>query len=311
MKSLTIVCPAYNEEAVIERFYDALKTELNALTNYKSDVVFVVDGGTDRTFDILKGIAAKDARVRSLKFSRNFGHQMALIAGIDYAKGNVVIMMDSDLQHPPSLIPKLLEEYEKENDIVYTVRYAENTGFFRKLAGSFFYWAVNMISEVPIHENASDFRLLSRKVVDTLKNDIHERDLFLRGMIQWIGYRQTSVPFAPDKRAGGVSKYSLGRLFRFATSGAVSFSKKPLRAAGILGLLLATFGFLFTLYTVFEYFTSNTLPPGWSTVVVLLSIFGSVQLIVLWILGEYLGVIFEEVKARPRYIVESAVNVEL
>jgi dolichol-phosphate mannosyltransferase len=309
VKTLTVVCPAFNEEAVIERFYQALKEQLDSITQYQSSIVFVVDGGADRTFDILTDIARRDKRVRALKFSRNFGHQMALIAGIDHAEGDVVIMMDSDLQHPPSLIPRLIEEHEQGRDIVYTVREGERIGFMRKIAGGAFYRLVNLISEVPIHANASDFRLISRKVADTLRDNIHERDLFLRGMMQWIGFNHASVPFTPAARGGGISKYSLGRLLRFAVSGAVSFSRKPLRAAGILGLLFAVFGFLFALYSVFEYFTSNSLPPGWSTLVVLLSLFGGIQLIVLWILGEYIGVIFEEVKARPRYIVAESVNI--
>lgn len=309
MPTLTVVCPAYNEAPGIESFYKALRSELTKLARYKADIVFVVDGSTDATFEILAKIAQADDSVRVIRFSKNFGHQMALLAGIDHATGNIVVMMDSDLQHPPSVIPKLLAEYEKGNEIVYTVRVGEKIGAVRKIAGSIFYRFVNVISDIPINENASDFRLISRRVAEVLKNEIHERDMFLRGMMGWMGFKQAVVRFKPDARVAGKSNYSLGRLVALALSGAVSFSKKPLRAAGILGFFFASFGFLFALYTAGEFVFADTLPPGWATIVVLLSVFGGLQLIFLGILGEYIGVIFDEVKARPRYIIESAINI--
>jgi dolichol-phosphate mannosyltransferase len=309
MKKLSVICPAYNEEAVIGEFYKALSGALDGLAGYGSEIIFVVDGGDDKTFEILSDIASRDRRVRVLKFSRNFGHQMALLAGVDYAEGDAVVMMDADLQHPPRLIAELLSEYEKGNDVVYTVRIGEKVGVLRKAAGALFYRMVNAVSEVHVVENASDFRLLSGRVARVLREDVRERDMFLRGMIQWLGFRQARVDFTPDARAAGRSKYSLGKLLLLALSGSVSFSKKPLRAASVLGVFLAAFGFLFALYTVGEYFASKTLPPGWATLTVLVSVFGGIQLIVLGIIGEYLGVIFDEVKARPRYIIERAVNV--
>lgn len=308
MKTLTVICPAYNEAQGIETFYRALQSELRKLTGYKTDVLFVVDGSTDATFNVLTRIALSDNAVSVIKLSKNFGHQMALLAGIDHAQGDAIIMMDSDLQHPPALIPKLLAEYEKGNEVVYTVRVGERVGILRKLAGLLFYRFVNAISDIPINENASDFRLISQKVADVLKKEIHERDMFLRGIIRWVGFKQAMVEFTPNARVAGKSQYSFGKLLRLAISGAVSFSKKPLRVASILGIILASFGFLFALYTVGEFFLADTLPPGWATIVVLFSIFSGVQLIFLGILGEYIGVIFDEVKARPRYIIESTIN---
>lgn len=309
MKTLTVVCPAMNEAEGIAIFYTALSSELSKLSAYNSRILFVVDGATDTTFLILKGIAEKDSRVSILNFSANFGHQMALLAGIDYADADIVITMDSDMQHPPELIPKLLAEFERGNDVVYTVRAdSEDVSFVRRFLGAVFYKCVNMISDVPIQKNASDFRLISRRVVTVLQTQVRERNLFLRGVISWMGFRQVAVSFQAAKRYAGSSNYSIGRLVRFAVFGLISFSTKPLRAATTVGLLFAFFGFCFAVYAVIEYFINHTLPPGWSTLVVLVSIFGGVQLVFLGIIGEYIGAIFDEVKARPHYIVADKIN---
>lgn len=310
MKTLTVVCPAYNEAEGIRRFYDVLVLELSKLSSYTWSILFVVDGGTDGTFKILKEIASKDGKVRVLKFSRNFGHQMALLAGIDHAKSDVVITMDSDLQHPPSFIPKLLAEYEKGSDIVYTIRvHDESIGILRKWVGNMFYRFINLISDIPINRNASDFRLISGRVAALIRTSIRERNTFLRGIMSWVGFAQSSLNFTAHRRIAGHSKYSLSRLIQFALFGIVSFSKKPLRAASVVGMLFALFGFGVALVATIQYFTDNTLPSGWATVVVLLSVFGGVQLIFLGIIGEYIGAIFDEVKARPHYIIDEALNV--
>ena len=310
MKSLSIVCPAYNEAEGIRSFYEVLSAELKKLPNYASTILFVVDGGSDNTFEILQDIAHEDPSVRVLKFSRNFGHQMALLAGIDYAQGDIIITMDSDLQHPPSFIPALLEQYEKGNDIVYTLRDDIHTvTATRRLVGNIFYRFINLISDVPINRNASDFRLISRRVADVIRDNIQERNMFLRGVISWVGFKQSSLPFTAHKRVAGRSKYSLSRLLQLATFGIISFSKKPLRAASVVGALIALIGFCIALGTIAQYFIYGALPSGFTTLVVLLSIYGGVQLIFLGIIGEYIGAIFDEVKGRPRYIIEEAVNI--
>lgn len=311
MKTLTVMCPAYNEAEGITHFYEVLKEELSRLKGYDSTMLFIVDGGTDDTFDILKNIATHDTRVQVINFSRNFGHQMALLAGIDYARGDIIVMMDSDLQHPPAVIPRLIAEYEKGYDIVYTVRDDTQTvGLVRRVVGKFFYWGINQLSEVHISENASDFRLISAKAAEVIRKSIGERSMFLRGVIGWIGFKQSSVRFTTAARAAGVSKYSIKRLLQFALFGIISFSKKPLRAASVVGALFALFGFGVAFVTLVQYFTDQALPSGWATVVVLLSVFGGLQLIFLGIMGEYIGAIFDEVKGRPRYIVEEAINVK-
>lgn len=309
-KGLVVVVPAYNEEEGIEHFHTVLSAELNKLSAYTSSILFVDDGSKDDTFSILKNIAARDRTVSVLKLSRNFGHQAALLAGIDHAEGDVVVTMDADLQHPPAVIPLLLAEYEKGNDVVYTFREeADNLGFFRKFAGALFYRAVNLISDVPIRRNASDFRLMSRRVAELMRERLRERNMFMRGIISWVGFSQSSVRFKADSRFAGSSKYSLSRNIQFAIFGLISFSKKPLRAAAVIGLGCAFFGFAFATVTIVQYFLGFSLEPGWASIVVLLSVFGGIQLFFLGVIGEYIGAIFDEVKSRPQYLVDESVNV--
>ncbi len=309
MKTLTVVCPAYNEADGIRDFYGVLKAELAKLSNYSSKILFVDDGSRDSTYSVLLSIAKGDKNVQVAHFSRNFGHQLALLAGIDHSKADVVIMMDSDLQHPPAVIPLLLAEYEKGNDIVYTVRDDSQTvGMGRRIMGKIFYWVVNRLSDVPISENASDFRLISGRVAELIRTQIRERNIFLRGIISWIGFKSSYVHFKTAARKAGVSKYSVSRLLQFAIFGIISFSKKPLRLATISGLLIALIGFVVALVTIVQSFINNSLPDGWATVVVLLSILGGVQIVFLGILGEYVGAIFDEAKARPNYIIEDIIN---
>lgn len=310
MKTLTVIGPVYREEAVIEAFYTELKAELAKLSNWESKILFVVDKSNDRTLEILRKIAQRDPSVGVIGLSTRFGHQMSLLAGLDHAQGNAIIMMDTDLQHPPAVIPELLAQFEQGKDIVYTIRETSgDVSLLRAVLGSIFYRFVNAISDVPIIENASDFRLISRRVADVIRTGVGERNLFLRGIFAWVGFEQGCVRFAAHERRGGKSKYSLTRLLQFATSGIISFSKKPLRAASIVGVLFALFGFCVAAGTIVQYFIYGSLPSGFATLVVLLSLFGGVQLIFLGIIGEYIGAIFDEVKARPRYIVEESINV--
>ncbi len=312
MKTVTVICPVYNEEAVIELFYLEVKAVLNGLTHlYQPGILFVVDRSQDTTLDILKRIAAIDPNVMILALSSRFGHQMSLLAGIDYSDTDAVIMMDSDLQHPPELLPIMLQEYEKGYDIVYTLRQdTPDINWFKRTSSKLFYRLINRISEVPINESAADFRLISRRVADLFRTQIRERNLFLRGMIGWIGFKTVTLSFQVRKRPAGKSKYSIRRMIRFGTDGVISFSKSPLQAAIVVGMAFAILGFVFALFTLVQYFLSRALPPGWATVTILLSIFSGIQLIFLGIIGEYIGAIFDEVKARPHYIVEEMINIK-
>lgn len=310
MKTLTVVCPVYNEQEVIEAFYHTLNRVLSGIADrYRTDVLFVVDRGTDDTLDILKSIAARDPTVRVLALSARFGHQMALLAGIDHSTADAVVMLDSDLQHPPELIPALLDAFEQGHDIVFTIREnAPDIGLLARWGSRLFYKLLNMLSRVPIPESAADYRLISRRVALVFQTQIRERNQFMRGLFGWVGFRRTGIPFRARPRGGGRTKYSPGRLFRFAMEGITSFSKRPLQAAIFTGFGCAFFGLTLAFVTLIQYFYYAQLPSGWTTIVILISGFSGIQLIFMGIIGEYIGAIFDEVKARPHYIVEEKIN---
>jgi glycosyltransferase involved in cell wall biosynthesis len=310
MKSLAVICPVYNEAEVIGEFHAALVAVLGPLSDrYAWTVTYVVDRSSDGTLELLKKIAAGEPRARVLALSTRFGHQASLVAGIDHSDADALIMLDSDLQHPPELIPKLLEEFERGPDIVYTIREdAPDIGWFKRATSRMFYRLINRLSDVPIQESAADYRLISRKVATVFRTQIRERNQFLRGLFAWAGFRSAAVRFQVRPRGGGRSKYSLTRMVRFALSGITSFSKRPLQAAIFFGFLFAFGGMVLASITVAQYFLHSQLPPGWATLVILMSFFSGVQLIFLGILGEYISAIFDEVKARPIYIVDEKTN---
>jgi polyisoprenyl-phosphate glycosyltransferase len=312
MKTLTVISPVYNEAEVLERFYEELSANLQPLADrYRTRILFVLDRSSDNSVDILKRLAGADRNVGVLSLSARFGHQMALLAGIDHTDADVIVMMDSDLQHPPSLLPALLAQYESGYDIVNTVREDEQElGLLKRNSSRLFYRMINSISDVPINERAADFRLISRKVAEVFKYQIRERNQFLRGLLSWIGFSTTFVPFRVGARVAGRSKYSTARLMRFAVQGIVSFSKRPLQAAVVLGFIFAGFGLINAVLTLAQYFLYSSLPSGWTTLAILISVFSGVQLIFLGIIGEYIGAIFDEVKGRPHYIVDEKVNLD-
>jgi polyisoprenyl-phosphate glycosyltransferase len=310
---LIVVTPVFNEEEVISAFYKRTRSVLNKLDDqYESRILFVVDRCTDNTIDILKEIAAHDLCAQVLTMSARFGHQMALLAGIDYAAdADVVVMMDSDLQHPPELIPELLRQHDLGNDIVFTVRVdTEDGGRFRKTIGSMFYWLLGYLSNIPINENAADFRLVSRRVAKLLRTQIRERNMFLRGLFSWIGFNQTSVEFTAEKRTAGQSKYSFSRMINLAIAGILSFSTKPLKLSIFIGMGFALMSFVLGVITVVEYFIDKSIPSGWTTIVTLLLLFSGMQMIFMGVLGAYIGGIYEEIKARPHYIVDKEINIK-
>jgi dolichol-phosphate mannosyltransferase len=310
MKTLTVISPVFNEAQVIEMFYRELKRTLESLeTSYQCNMVFVVDRSSDRSLEILEQLALGDQTLRILSLSSRFGHQVSLLAGIDQVDSDVVIMMDSDLQHPPSLIPRLLSKYEEGYDIVYTIRTDDQEiGFLKRWTSRVFYRLLNRLSQVPIEESAADFRLITRRVAQVFQKQIRERNQFLRGLFVWVGFNSAGVEFQCGQRQGGSSKYSWGGLVRFAANGVVAFSKRPLQAAVFMGIGFALLGFALAIITIVGHFTNGSWPPGWATLAILIPIFSGVQLIFLGIIGEYIAAIFDEVKARPHYIVDKRVN---
>ena len=312
LSSLKIICPAYNEEDVIQIFFNELVKILETIeSKYNWSILFVLDGIQDSTISILKDLSVDNKKVGVLVLSKNFGHQAALVAGIDYSDSDVIIMMDSDLQHPPELIPKLLRAYEDGNGVVYSIRNKPlDKSLLKRFSSNFFYSLMNRLSDMKLESGEADYRLISRRVANVFKNNIREQNQFLRGLFSWVGFKRHGIRFDSVERMHGESKYNFSKMKKLALSGIVSFSKKPLQYAIGVGLFFALVGFLLGLYSFGMYFIDDKIPSGWTTLSILISFFGGLQLLFLGVVGEYIGAIFDEVKARPIYIVEDKINIE-
>ncbi|NGX51195.1 MAG: putative glycosyltransferase [Chlamydiae bacterium] len=310
LPTLSVICPVYNEEEVIETFHASLSKVLNTLNDrYSWNILFVMDRSSDRSLDILRELAERDKRVQALALSRRFGHQMSLVAGIDHSDSDIIIMMDSDLQHPPELIPLMLEAYEEGNDLVYTIRKeSRDQSALKRLASRSFYRVMNWFSNVSLASGEADFRLISRRISTVFREKIRERNQFLRGLFKWVGFRSKGIEYSPCERIAGSSKYNWSRMLTFASSGIVSFSKKPLQFSIIIGVIMAIIGLFSGLFSLINFFISHNTPSGWTTLSILISIFGGFQLFFLGVMGEYIGAIFDEVKGRPLYLVEEEIN---
>lgn len=307
---LTIVAPVFNEEAVIAQFHLRVSATLSTLQDVDSQIIYVVDKCTDNTLEVLRCIAKDDSRVKVLAMSSRFGHQMSLLAGIEQAlEADAIVMMDSDLQHPPELIPVLIKNFLEGADVVYTVRSDTlDVNPIRKALGNLFYKLLNRLSDVEINPNAADFRLISRRVAKILAEGFAERNMFLRGLFSWIGFKQVGIEYVAEKRAAGVSKYSFSRMVQLAISGILSFSTKPLQIGIFVGISFSVVACLLMFATLFTFMFDRSLPSGWTTIVMLLLLFNGIQLFVIGVLGVYLGGIYEEVKSRPRYILEEEIS---
>jgi glycosyltransferase involved in cell wall biosynthesis len=306
---LTVVTPVFNEEAVIGHFHARTRQVLDSLGDVEANILFVVDRCTDETLNVLRRVVADDPKSKVIAMSSRFGHQMSLLAGIENSlDADVIVMMDSDLQHPPELIPELLANFRRGFDVVYTVRRdTEDGGYLRKMAGNIFYQLLSRLSQVPINANAADFRLISSRVARILVSGFQERNLFLRGLFSWIGFQQAGVEYIAEKRFAGQSKYSFSEMLQLAMAGVLSFSTRPLQAGIFVGVAFAALAFLYMMSVVIDFFIDRSIPSGWTTVVVLLLFFSGIQLIVLGIMGAYIGGIYDEVKGRPRYIIEEEI----
>ena len=305
-KRITVVAPAFNEAEGLAHFAQAVAAAMARLP-YDYTLLFVNDGSTDGTRGVLEKLREADpARVAAIHLSRNFGHQAALTAGMDYAGGDAVITMDSDMQHPPALIPELVRRWEEGADIVQTVRKGtQRSGWFKRSASSGFYSLVNELSSTRIEPHASDFRLLSRRVVELFRKDLRERDRFLRGLVSWVGFRVASVEFEAPPRHAGVSKYSLEKMTALARVGLISFSRIPLRLAIFFGLAVSALSLLYGLFALVAWaFWNKSVVPGWASIILVSTFLGGANLLFLGILGAYVASIAEEIKERPIYIVD-------
>lgn len=309
---LTVVIPIYNESENIFPLYDRLSKVLDEVSRkyqLKSEILFVNDGSTDSSIDNIRLLHERDQRVKLLSFSRNFGHQIAITAGLDYSDGALVVVMDGDLQHPPELIPQLIEQWQAGYEIVYTIRQdTAKASIAKRLTSRLFYKLLQFMSPVTIPEGSADFRLMDRKTVEAL-NRLREKDRFLRGLIPWIGFRQIGVPYSADKRHAGQSKYSTGKMLRLAVDGILSFSIIPLRLSFFLGLVVSLSAFLYALYALVVFATGRA-TPGWTSILIVVLVLGGLQMIVLGIVGEYIGRIYQEVKNRPIYIIRETLGLE-
>lgn len=299
-EKVSVLIPIKNEEGNVSRLVTTL---LAVLENSNYEIIFIDDGSTDNTLHHLKSLHTQNEKIHYLSFSRNFGHQSALRAGYHYASGDCVICMDGDLQHPPQLIPQMVEKWREGYDIVNTIRKdGATTGFIKKLTSSFFYTLMNRLSDIKIEKGSADFRLVDKHIVEVIRN-FQESPIFFRGIISWLGFKQYAIEYIPDERTWGKTKYSFTRMLKFAVSGITSFSIKPLRLSAFTGLVVALFAFLYGLYAIYMKIFQNNTIPGWTSTLIVISFIGGIQLIMIGILGEYIGKLFIESKRRPDYII--------
>ncbi|OYT10824.1 MAG: glycosyl transferase family 2 [Bacteroidetes bacterium 4572_112] len=304
---LSLVVSVYNEFEALELFYEEAILQLNKLDiSYK--IIFVNDGSTDGSIDVLNKIADNNSKVYVINFSRNFGHEAAMLAGIDKSNSEAIICMDSDLQHPPALIGEMLSHFDKGSHIVNMVRNDRlDGGFLNKLFSKIFYGLINKMSEFKLEPNASDFFLISDRVAEVIRTDYRERTRFLRGLIQIIGFSKSRIEFVAPERIAGESKYSFLKLLIFSFSAISVLSKAPLRIGIYTGMFFAFMSLFVGSYSFAMWFIDRPI-PGYSTIVILISTMFSIQFFVLGILGDYIGYIFDEVKQRPHYIIENEFN---
>ncbi len=303
-KKISIIIPVYNEISNIPLMLAALNEALQSLP-YRYNVIFVDDGSDDDTLSFIKQLAANDSKVNYLSFSRNFGHQNALKAGFDKSDADAVICMDGDMQHPPSLLPEMIAKWESGIDVVYTVRKdAKELTWFKRKTSDLFYHLLNNLSSIDLEKGSADFRLLDKKVVNVLR-DIKEYDLFWRGLIKWLGFNQVSIEYLPAQRASGKSKYTYRKMVELAIKGITSFSTKPLTIAIYIGFISSLLSILYIPYVLFSIYFGHVI-SGWASVIVTIAFFGGLQLMVMGIIGVYLGKLFMQSKHRPHYIINES-----
>ena len=299
---LSVVLPVRDEAPVIPDLIPRLTGALDALDE-SWEAIFVDDGSRDSSWSLLEAAAEHDERIRAIRFSRNFGHQIALSAGLRLATGDAVVTMDSDLQHPPEAIRSLLAKAAEGYDVVYAVR-SENDreGWFKRRSAHFFYWLFGRLTALDLPQAGGDFRYMSRRVVDALLA-MPERQRFLRGMTRWVGYEQATIEYERAPRTAGKSKYTVGKMFAFGWDAVVGFSAVPLRIASVLGIVFSFLGLLYLVYVIgIRLFTEQTV-AGWTSVVAAVIVLGGVQLLCIGIIGQYLGRMYDEIKGRPLFIV--------
>ena len=311
MKKISVIIPMYYEEEVAEECYKRMTSVLQNIENYDYEIICINDGSRDKTLSILENLAIRDKKLKILSFSRNFGHQCAVTAGLKYVTGDAIVIIDADLQDPPELIPKMLKLWEAGNDVIYGKRKTrDGESVFKLFTAKMFYKTLNALSDVEIPKDTGDFRLVDRKVVDTI-NSLPEHNKFLRGLFSWVGYKQIPFQYERKERFAGKTKYPLKKMLKLASDGIISFSTKPLKIVGGLGILSIVISFILLIYALISYiFKLNNLSAGWTSLMLGITFFAGVQLLSLWIMSEYIARIYDESKNRPQYIIEKKINIE-
>ena len=311
MSKISVVVPMYYEEEVANECYNRLNKVLTSIPNYEHEIIFINDGSKDKTLSILEEIAKQDNNVKIISFSRNFGHQCAVTAGLKYTTGDAIVIIDADLQDPPELIPEMLKLWEQGYEVIYGKRKTrDGESKFKLLTAKMFYQTLNALSDVEIPKDTGDFRLIDKKVVDVV-NSLPEHNKFLRGLMSWVGFNQTPFEYERKERFAGKTKYPLKKMLKLASDGIISFSTKPLKIVGGIGILSIITSFIILIYSILSYiFKWNNLMPGWTSLMVTITFLAGMILISLWMMSEYIARIYDEVKGRPQYIIDKKINIK-
>ena len=309
MNVISVVMPVYNEEKNISVVYKEIKKVFDQFQSYDCEIIFVNDGSKDKSWQTILDISSEDKKVKGINFGRNFGHQIALKAGYDFATGDAVITMDSDMQHPPGLIPKILECWKNGVDVVYVRQKNRSGGFLKKITSILFYKILDFLTDISIPRNVGDFRLIDKKVLMELKK-FKGHTPYLRGIFPWMGFGSSFIDVEYGERFSGTTGYSWTKMFKLAFDGIVSLSFLPLKIASIVGVFVILSGMFMFLYITLDAFINNVRYPLFKWLITIMYIFIGVLFILIWILGEYIGRIYEETKNYPLYVVSEAVNIE-
>lgn len=311
MKKISVVIPMYNEEEVAKTSYLRIQKVLEELEQYDYEMIFVNDGSKDKTLELLEEMAQKNEKVKIISFARNFGHQAAVTAGIRYVTGEAIVIIDADLQDPPELLPEMIALWEEGNEVIYGQRKSrKGESAFKLLTAKMFYNTLNALSDVEIPKDTGDFRLVDRKVIDVI-NSLPEHNKFLRGLFSWVGFKQKAYRYERQERQAGKTKYPFRKMWKLASDGIISFSTKPLKIVGGLGFLTIILSIGILIYSLVSYiFNLNNLAPGWTSIMVAITLFSGVQLLSIWIISEYIARIYDETRNRPEYIIDKKINMK-
>lgn len=311
MKKISVVIPVYFEEEVVNECYNRTKSVLEGLEKYEYEIIFVNDGSQDKTLEMLEEIAKDNKNVKVISFSRNFGHQAAVTCGLKYTTGDAVAIMDADMQDPPEVILDMIKLWEDGNEVIYAKRKTrKGETRFKLFTAKMFYKVLNGLSDVEIPKDTGDFRLADKKVIDVI-NSLPEHNKFLRGLFSWVGFKQIPFEYERKERFAGKTKYPLKKMLKLASDGITSFSTKPLKVLGALGIMSIIVSIILLIYAIISYvFRLNSLTPGWTSLMVTITFLGGMQLLSIWLISEYIGKIYDESKGRPEYIIDKTINIK-